>query len=302
MEVIGELSDKNMAIGLTNEIRANGLEVELQTFSVEKGTVYRIIAPVRSATDSEKVEKARDYFRVRLGLPGAPPEIDPEWEKVQGLSMGVGTKFLLIVSVGIFLTSFDKQLFNNILGLLFFNEPGTAPFQSLMQGEVWRLVTPIFLHFNFMHILFNSMWIKELGKLYENEKGLTHFLIFVLSISIFSNSLQYLASGPSFGGLSGLVYGLLGYLWVKGSVDDEANFRLPKRDVMLMVGWYFLCLTGLIGPIANIAHGAGLALGMIWALFPWKSNHLRLRLKYIFLAVFFSLGTYVIEIVKKNFL
>lgn len=287
-----------MAIALTNELRSQGVEAELHTVPTPQGTVFQIVG----RAPSEDIQKARDYFRVRMGLPGPPPEVDPEWEKVQGLKMGAGTKFLLFFSIGIFLTKFDKNLFSKVLELFFFNVPGTPPFESLMQGEVWRLVTPIFLHFNFMHILFNGMWIKELGKLYENEKGTLSFGIFVLSVSVFSNTLQYLASGPTFGGLSGLVYGLLGYLWVQGTVQDEASFRLPKRDVVLMVGWYFLCLTGLIGPIANIAHGAGLALGMLWGLFPWSSSQIKLRLKYIFLALFFSLGTYLIEIAKINVL
>lgn len=297
MHVVGELFDRHMAITLTNELLAQGLVVQMAAQSSPQGEYYQIVTD-----DEAQLEKARDYFRVRMGLPGPPPEVDPEWERVNALPMGPVTKFLLVFSVALFITKFKPELFRSVLDLFFFNDPAGAPFESLQKGEWWRLVTPIFLHFNFFHIFFNGMWIKELGKLIENEKGPVTFLIFTVAIAIFSNTLQYLASGPQFGGLSGVVYGLLGYLWVYGSLRKGEGFRLPKRDVAMMVGWYFLCLTGLIGPIANIAHGAGLAMGMLWGLWPWSRGQLKLRLKYIFLALFFSVGTYLIEIIKINFL
>lgn len=297
MELVGELFDKSMAQSLANEMKANGIDVSLSTFSSPKGTIYQIFSMQESTT-----EEAREYFRVRMGLPGAPPELDPEWQKIRGLSMGPLTKVLILISVVIFFASFKKELFSQILELFFFNGMERAPFESIAKGELWRLVTPIFLHFNLMHILFNSMWIKDLGTLFESEKGSKHFLIFVLIVAIFSNTLQYLAFGARFGGLSGLVYGLLGYLWVFGTLSEGEGFRLPKRDVVLMIGWYFLCLTGLIGSIANVAHGAGLAAGMVWALFPWRPNQIKKRIKFISLALFFSIGTYMIEIIKLNFL
>lgn len=297
MFIVGELFDRHMAITLTNEMLAKGMLVRMSSLSSSQGEYFQILMD-----QEEGLDQARDYFRVRMGLPGPPPEVDPEWERLSGLKMGPVSKFLLFFSIALFFTRFKPEVFQNILSLFFFNTPQGAPFESLKQGELWRLVTPIFLHFNFFHILFNGMWIKELGKIIENEKGSPMFLSFTLVVAIFSNTLQYLASGPQFGGLSGLVYGLLGYLWVYGSLREGEGFRLPKRDVTLMVGWYFLCLTGLIGNIANIAHGAGLAAGMFWGLFPWKAGHLKDRLKFLLLALFFSVGTYLIEIIKINFI
>jgi GlpG protein len=296
MKIVGELFDKNMALTLTKEMKGKGYDVSVSPLNTKEGTIYQIFSMKENETN-----QAMEYFRVRMGLPGAPPEIDPEWEKMRGLSMGPLTKTLILISVIIFFTSFNKETFAQMLELLFFNGKGRGTFGSIQAGEIWRLVTPIFLHFNFMHILFNCMWIKDLGTLFENEKGSKVFLFFVLIVAIFSNTLQYLAFGSRFGGLSGLVYGLLGYLWVFGALREGDGFRLPKRDVVLMVGWYFLCLTGLIGPIANIAHGAGLAAGMVWALFPWRSNQIKERIKFILLALFFSIGTYLIEIAKINF-
>ncbi|MCR9206216.1 MAG: rhomboid family intramembrane serine protease, partial [Halobacteriovoraceae bacterium] len=240
--IIGELFDKNRALSVVNELRGKGIQAELQTTLLEGETVFQVCV-----TKEEDSQAAAEYFRVRMGLPGAPPEPDPEWVKLKSIPMGTITKVVLIISAGLFLTRFDKGLFEKVLNLLFYNVPGEPIFSRVLQGEVWRVITPIFLHFSFLHILFNGMWIKDLGSLLENQKGPLQFLLFVFVSGAISNTLQYIAMGPSFGGLSGVVYALLGYLWVDGRLNPDAEFRLPKRDVMLMVGWYVLCLSGFIG-------------------------------------------------------
>ncbi len=292
--IVGELFDERMARRLVAEARERGIVLEVELFSSERGTIYRL-----NCHDPSRLEEARDFFRVRMGLPGAPEEPDPEWEKVRSIPLGKITLGLLLISAAIFLTSFKREVFSEVLEYLFINRPDQPFLTSIRAGEVWRLITPIFLHFGFMHILFNSMWIKDLGSLFEKEHGALKYILFILSVGISSNLLQYMAIGPRFGGLSGLVYGLLGFLWIYGKTHEEAVFRLPKRDIGLMIGWYFLCLSGLIGNIANIAHGVGLAVGMIWGLFPWERGHLKRKILYILLALFFSLGTYLIEIARK---
>lgn len=130
-------------------------------------------------------------------------------------------------------------------------------------NEPWRFVTPIFIHFGLQHIVFNSVAIWELGKICEPKKGIFSFIVFILIISIISNTLQYLIDGrPNFGGLSGLVYGIFGYLWIKGLRDDE--YKLSKEYISISILWFALCWTGLLGPIANWAHAGGLIVGCLW--------------------------------------
>jgi GlpG protein len=130
-------------------------------------------------------------------------------------------------------------------------------------NEPWRFVTPIFIHFGLQHIVFNSVAIWELGKIYEPKKGVFSFIVFILLVSIISNTLQYLIDGrPNFGGLSGLVYGIFGYLWIKGLRDDE--YKLSNEYISISILWFVLCWTGLLGPIANWAHAGGLIVGCLW--------------------------------------
>jgi GlpG protein len=135
---------------------------------------------------------------------------------------------------------------------------------EVRRGQIWRLFTPMFLHFSILHILFNMLWLRDLGSMVEARKGSWRLLLLVLVLAGTSNFGQYLVSGPSFGGMSGVVYGLLGYVWMQGKFNPASRLSLQRQTVTFMIAWFFLCLTGLMGPIANAAHAVGLALGIAW--------------------------------------
>ncbi len=138
---------------------------------------------------------------------------------------------------------------------------------EIASGQVWRLVLPIFLHWNFLHLLFNMMWTVDLGTVLERRHGSVVLLIFVVVIGVVSNMLQFLVSGPYFGGMSGVVYGFLGYLWIRSKTDPFYDIHLNKNTVMMMGIWFVLCIVlthSQMGMhIANMAHGGGLAVGML---------------------------------------
>lgn len=143
----------------------------------------------------------------------------------------------------------------------------------VLQGEVWRLVTPIFLHFGPLHILFNSWATIVEGTLIESRRGTMRLLVLVLVAAVVSNLGQYLymerqAPGQPhiFGGLSGVVYALFGYLWMKGRYEPEQGMILHPNTVSTMLMWLVLCMTGVLGPIANAAHVVGLVVGVVFGL------------------------------------
>jgi GlpG protein len=173
------------------------------------------------------------------------------------------TLALIVASVVVALSSsFGAD--ENTLKALFFATPGRAGLEEIEAGQVWRLVTPIFIHFGPLHLLFNMMWTWDLGREIEARKGLWFLGGFVTVVGVAGNVAQYLASGPSFGGMSGVVYGLLAYIWMRNRLDANAGYVLRQYDVITCVGWYFLCWTGLLGPIGNWAHTAGLIGGLAW--------------------------------------
>lgn len=142
------------------------------------------------------------------------------------------------------------------------------PAAALERREYWRLLTPAFLHFGIFHIVFNALWIWEFGRRIERLAGHGNFLLIFLATAVGSNLGQQLWQPDElFGGLSGVVYGLLGYLWLRHWLAPQPLSQLTPGILPLMLIWLLLCLSGVVdwfisGGIANGAHVAGLLIGI----------------------------------------
>jgi len=98
----------------------------------------------------------------------------------------------------------------------------------------------------------------------EERQSSVHLLLLTLVIAVCSNLAQYFVAGPVFGGMSGVVYGLLGYIWIRGKFDPASGLYLHSYNVMMMLIWFFACLFHLIPNVANTVHAVGLVIGMAW--------------------------------------
>lgn len=139
---------------------------------------------------------------------------------------------------------------------------------TLAGGQVWRVLTPDFLHFSWSHLIFNSVMLWFLGSQIEWFDGRARLVALFLVISLVSNGLQYLVSGPLFGGLSGVVYGILGYCWL--SQRRVPRFQFPPALITFAVAWMVLGFTPLpeilgLGRMANEAHLGGFVAGLALA-------------------------------------
>lgn len=190
----------------------------------------------------------------------------------QEKSPGVVTLALIITSVAVFLISgMGKN--TQIIGPFFISEEINGGLHEIISGQFWRLITPIFLHFNLLHILFNCMWLHSLGSQIEKKKGTKFFITFILCTAIVSNLSQFLITGPAFGGMSGVVYGLFGYVWIKSRLDPGDGFYIDPVIAMIMLGFFLVCFTGAFGGVANWAHAGGLIVGLGWgygSAFKWN--------------------------------
>lgn len=136
-------------------------------------------------------------------------------------------------------------------------------------GQFWRLLTPMFLHFGILHLVFNLLWVWEIGRRIEMMGGVLRLLLVVLVSSLGANFLQYLMSGPSlFGGMSGVVFGLLGYALVWSRLVPAKDLGLPVGIYIFMLAFLVIGFSGAVdfllpGTLANGAHLGGLIGGLI---------------------------------------
>jgi membrane associated rhomboid family serine protease len=164
-----------------------------------------------------------------------------------------------------------------LLGTYAFSQSVIFRFDSSGDGHFWRFITPIFLHFGLMHFAFNMFWLVVLGGKIERGAGSMQLFLLVLVIGALSNIGQNQWSGTSqFGGMSGAIYGLLGYLHAYNKLVKKDLYFLPPELFWFMVGWLIVCASGILEillgiRIANAAHLCGLMagsfLGIIFGLF-----------------------------------
>ena len=119
---------------------------------------------------------------------------------------------------------------------------------EILHGQLWRLVTPIFIHFGVLHIFFNMLWLRDLGSMIEGRQSSWLLAVLVLVIAACSNLAQFCFGGPMFGGMSGVVYGLLGYIWMRGKFDPGSGLYLHPSTVTMMIIWFFACFTPALYP------------------------------------------------------
>ncbi|WP_288063829.1 rhomboid family intramembrane serine protease [Rodentibacter caecimuris] len=138
-------------------------------------------------------------------------------------------------------------------------------------GELWRYITHTFVHLSNIHIIANLSWFWLFGSVVERYFGGGKlFLIFLVS-AIVSGIVQNYFSGAGFFGLSGVVYAVLGYVFVVDKLNANI-FNLPKGFfTMLLVGLIF----GFISPlfdiyIGNAAHISGFIVGLFWGFIDSK--------------------------------
>ena len=199
--------------------------------------------------------------------------------------MDTTNSYFYIIVLAIFLTLLTNFGLNNSIleHLLFLKKNFNTSFEDtyLIHHEWWRLIAPTFLHFSTTHLLFNCLWIYILGSRIERLDGFSIFLfIFILS-GILSNAGQFFWTQQYlFGGLSGAVYGLLGYCFIIELDGRHGRYGLPEALYLFMFIWLLVGFTGVLsffgfGNVANTAHLVGMIAGFIIGLITKYSLKLK---------------------------
>lgn len=276
MRLIGQLSSEEQARrfgdfllsrGIHHQIEAEGdghwaiwIQEEDRVIEAQQG-LARFQSDPNAVEFAEAVRLARQHRKANTAQePAAPPRsraLGRVLPQFGAFGAGPLTFVFIALCVAVAVVSRlgkDAGLLQHLLLWL----PAVA------HGEVWRLVTPIFVHFGVLHLLFNLLWLFQLGSMIERRLGTSTLAALVLGTAALSNLAQYLAGGPNFGGMSGVVYALAGYVWMRGKHDPNADVYLDPQSIQWLLIWLVLCLTGLLGPVANTAHVVGLLAGAAW--------------------------------------
>ena len=282
MRLIGQLPQEEQARTFSDFLTAKGVRNEIEADGNGACSVW--------VHDENQVSEAHDWFARFNEAPGAAEFHDaaPKAAKVReaearetadyrrrlhtrqrlfansaGHAAGILTCALIVACAAVAVISKLGQN-EGVLQPLYISDPdsGAGGFlHDVLGGQVWRLFTPALIHFGVAHLLFNMLWLFQLGSMIEGRQGHIRFALLVLGLAAGSNIAQYAVFGPGFGGMSGVVYGLFGYIWLRGKFDPASGLFMDRQNIMLMIVWFLVCFTGLVGPVANGAHAAGLALG-----------------------------------------
>lgn len=231
--------------------------------------------------DEEKFSAARDIAESFIQNPSDPKYQQAAWNSGENVSLrpsGNGfslaailknarsvpfTSTVLLLCVVVYVLSF-LGLFSPIAQHLLMQ-----PLAILAENnEWWRLIGPAFIHFSVLHIVFNVLWWGMLGAKIERTFGISMLcIVFILSATI-SNVAQALFSVPVqgnlylFGGLSGVVYAVLGFVWWLGWLRPQWGLSLPNSIIGFMLVWLVLGYADILWVnMANAAHTAGLITG-----------------------------------------
>lgn len=146
-------------------------------------------------------------------------------------------------------------------------------YNVIEKHEYYRLVTCMFMHFDFGHLLNNMFGLALLGNEAERFYGrIRYFIIYMISGvsgSLVSAIYYHITNGNVVSaGASGAIYGIMGSLVVK-IIEDKKDNRYAVRKMLIV-----LLLLVMIGQrsenVDNIAHLAGFAAGILTGLFLYK--------------------------------
>lgn len=162
------------------------------------------------------------------------------------------------------------------IGLPIFDELAFHPtLAQFTDWQAWRYVTPAFIHFSVVHLVFNLLWWWYLGGQIEQRLGSGKLFILLIVGAALPNIAEFFVSGPRFGGLSGVVYALLGYSWLRARLQPDCGLAMPPALMGFMLVWLVLGFLDMLGtPTANMAHLVGLLVGLAQG---WLDRHHRPR-------------------------
>ena len=202
---------------------------------------------------------SRSYARPYLSGGGLPP----------------GVKMLIISNSAVFLLMWllgSTEIVRVFAGLF-----SLVPADVIRRFFVWQLVTYLFLHGGFFHILFNMLALWFFGKDLEDIWGTRKFLRFYffcgVGAGVFVVLGNYLFGNPLVPtiGASGAIYGILlvcAVMWPDRIIIFYIFPIKLKYFVMILGAIAFFSVRDLNSGVSDIAHLSGMLFGYVFLKSP----------------------------------
>ena len=168
---------------------------------------------------------------------------------------------LSVLITAAFLTTNERDagtLWYNVGHFGFAETPGAAP---------WSLITTIFIHGSLLHILFNMVWLVQLGRILESTLNPLVYALFILAAAAAGSACEVLISGNTGIGMSGVVYAMFGMMWAGRGMFPAWGAIATRDNLRYFIGWGLFCVVATYVPglhfgVANGAHGGGFLFGL----------------------------------------
>ncbi len=269
------LGDARMAQALVDYLATLGIPCELT--QSELGVSVWL-------ADEQRLAQAQQEVKRFLSEPNHPRYMEASWQSghadaridySKGMTDPVtdflhqaGPLTLVVIIACLAIYALDA------IGLPIFDELAFHPtLAQFTDWQAWRYVTPAFIHFSVLHLVFNLLWWWYLGGQIEQRLGSGKLFILLIVGAALPNIAEFFVSGPRFGGLSGVVYALLGYSWLRTRLQPDCGLAMPPALMGFMLVWLVLGFLDMLGtPTANMAHLVGLLVGLAQG---WLDRHHR---------------------------
>jgi GlpG protein len=253
-----EIDNKNVALDLVEYLKYNNIQVTL----TEEKSLFIIYI-----NNSDQLFKAKSLI-INYQKQKSSNNISDFTSKTNSLVRVIKDNpctslfvFISIVFYFIYLVS------SNFYSYLYFDLN-----LIINDFQVWRLVTPIFMHFSFAHIAFNMSIFAYMGCRIENYRGLVGFLGIIAFTGIFSNMSQFFHNElqGNFGGMSGVCYGIMAYMFTSFNLTKKPETYFIAKSMFPVLMLIAVIMALFLDGIAHTAHFVGAACGVIYSIFEVK--------------------------------
>lgn len=255
MKVLNILIDcgENVTIGNTEDIES----VEVKKISdIKKNKFVNEYFPDLKDKINSKKSNVIDMFKMTEELNDKTVKDDKKMSKLFKNGIPIITYILIFLNILIFILMLSPAIYNDFINLF------ANYYINIQNGEIYRLITSIFLHGNSVHLFFNMYALYIIGPEIERYYGTLKFLIIYLMSGIIGSLFSAILTTSASIGASGAIFGLFGSLLYFGFNYRATLDSYLKGQIIPLI--LINLLVGLIVPGIDVAaHVGGLIGGFL---------------------------------------